>query len=76
MVQTVRTGPQQTGGKDMAENDHSPGRQAILRGLIIGGSLGMIAGWFGIDPARAFFLGTACGLLAGLTRLLADRRKK
>jgi len=59
----------------MADNNHSAGREAILRGLIIGGSLGMMAGWFGMDPARAFFLGTACGLLAGVTKSLTDRRK-
>ena len=58
----------------MADNNSS-GREAVMRGLLIGGSLGMIAGWFGMAPARAICLGTACGLLAGLTKSFTDRRK-
>lgn len=46
----------------------------VLRGLLIGGSIGMIAGWFGMDVGRALALGLICGLAAGLTKRHLDKR--
>ncbi len=46
-----------------------------VRGIILGGSVGLIATWFGMDPIRALFLGILCGLLAVLTRMAAQKRK-
>jgi uncharacterized protein YqgC (DUF456 family) len=48
----------------------------IGKGIILGASVGLIAGWFGMLPARALVLGVVCGLLAGVTKLLIDRRKR
>lgn len=39
----------------------------MVRGILLGGSLGVIAGWLFIDMARGLFLGMLCGALAGLT---------
>lgn len=41
--------------------------QSLYKGVLVGGSLGVLAGIFVIDPPRAFFLGVGCGLLAGWT---------
>jgi hypothetical protein len=51
---------------------NSPGH-AILRGILIGGSIGMIAGWFGYQPVKAFFMGMICGIFAAATKIFADR---
>lgn len=48
----------------------------VLRGLLIGGSVGMIAGWFGYDPGQALALGLISGLFAGLTKRWMDKKKK
>ncbi|GAB6175389.1 hypothetical protein JCM16814_02800 [Desulfobaculum senezii] len=51
-------------------------KEALFRGVLIGGALGVIATFaFHFDPPRAFFLGVTGGLLAGLTRYLITRRK-
>jgi ABC-type dipeptide/oligopeptide/nickel transport system permease subunit len=50
--------------------------QAVMRGLILGGSIGLIAGWFGIHPLRALMTGFVCGILAGLTKYKLDQKKK
>ena len=50
-------------------------KQAVMRGIIMGGSIGLIAGWFGMHPPRALLLGLVCGLLAGVTKALVDRKK-
>jgi ABC-type uncharacterized transport system permease subunit len=50
-------------------------KQAVMRGIIMGGSIGLIAGWFGMNPPRALLLGLVCGLLAGVTKALVDRKK-
>ncbi|MFW5730950.1 MAG: hypothetical protein ACOCPN_03765 [Desulfonatronovibrionaceae bacterium] len=47
----------------------------VIRGIILGGSVGLMASWFGFDPARALLLGMLCGLLAALTRTAALRKK-
>lgn len=46
---------------------------AIMRGVIIGGSIGMIASWFGYEPVKAFFMGIVSGIFAALTKIMADR---
>lgn len=51
-------------------------RQILLRGVLVGGALGMMARWFGYEPAKAFFLAVICGLLAAGTRILLLRRTK
>lgn len=60
-------------------NDQAPHNtpgHAILRGILVGGSIGMIASWFGYEPVKAFFLGIICGVLAAGTRIMADRLRK
>lgn len=46
-----------------------------VRGIILGGSVGLIATWFGMDPIRALFFGILCGLLAVLTRMVVQKKK-
>ena len=60
----------------MAEATPPHGFEAgpVLRGVLIGGSIGMIAGWFGFDMGRALALGLICGLAAGLTKRHLDKR--
>lgn len=55
----------------------SPGLSHAVRGILVGGALGVIAVLLGIwdDMPRALFLGGIGGLLAGLT-LARIRRKK
>lgn len=55
--------------------ENSPSH-AILRGILIGGSIGMIASWFGYEPAKAFFMGIFCGIFAAATKVFADRLRK
>lgn len=40
----------------------------ILKGLFLGSSFGLIAGWFGMPALSTFILGSTAGLLAGLTK--------
>ena len=35
----------------------------------MGGSIGMIASWFGYEPVKAFFMGISCGIFAAATRI-------
>jgi uncharacterized membrane protein YeaQ/YmgE (transglycosylase-associated protein family) len=56
-------------------NENTPSH-AVMRGVIVGGSIGMIASWFGYEPGKAFFLGIICGILAAFTRIMADRFRK
>ncbi len=46
----------------------------LARGILIGGSFGIIGGWLFLDFRRGLFLGMLCGALAGLT--YAARRSK
>ncbi|OIO01566.1 MAG: hypothetical protein AUJ49_07505 [Desulfovibrionaceae bacterium CG1_02_65_16] len=51
----------------------------LARGIIIGGSLGVIAGWLipGVDMGRMLGLGLLCGCLAGVTmKNRADRKRR
>lgn len=57
---------------DERTKENSPGH-AILRGILIGGSIGMIASWFGYEPIKAFFMGIICGIFAAATKIFADK---
>ncbi|WP_169727833.1 hypothetical protein [Desulfovibrio inopinatus] len=46
---------------------------ALVKGLMIGGSVGVIGGLFFLDMRRAFVLGLIAGFFAALTRLRMDR---
>jgi len=49
----------------------------LARGILIGGSLGVFAGWLipGAQMGRMVFLGLLCGCLAGVTlKNRADRK--
>lgn len=48
-------------------NNTTKGLHPLIRGAVIGGSIGLMAVWFGMDPARSFFLGIGCGLLGAFT---------
>lgn len=52
-------------------------RDAIFRGILTGGALGVIATFaFNMDPPRAFFIGVFAGILAGATKYKIDQRKR
>lgn len=58
-------------------NDMPKGLHPLVRGAIIGGSIGIMAVWFGMDPVRSFFLGIGCGLLGAYTaHQIQQKRKK
>ena len=50
--------------------------EMLARGILIGGSIGAVAGLFGMDPARALLLGLGAGFLAGLTRYKLQKKRK
>ena len=51
-------------------------QQAIFRGILIGGALGVIATFaLGMSPPRAFFLGVVAGVFAGVTRYKIEQRR-
>lgn len=39
----------------MKEQQEQGASHVVLRGILIGGSIGMMASWFGYEPAKAFF---------------------
>ena len=47
-----------------------------MRGVIVGGSIGMIASWFGYEPVKAFFMGIFCGIFAAATKIMADKLRQ
>ncbi|EFL49654.1 conserved hypothetical protein [Solidesulfovibrio fructosivorans JJ]] len=49
---------------------------ALKRGLIIGGSIGVIGGLFFMDIRRGLILGLVGGFFAVLTRRAIDKRRK
>jgi hypothetical protein len=57
-------------------NEQKSPTEPIVHGVILGGSIGLIGGWFGMDPGRAVLLGLICGFLAGWTKYQLDRRRK
>ncbi len=47
----------------------------MARGILVGGSVGAIAGWFFMDIQRALLLGMLVGCIAGLTmKNVRDKR--
>jgi len=74
---------QKPGGEDMSltpEDKRFAGTLNYLaRGIIIGGSVAVIAGWFipGVEMGRMLGLGLLCGCLAGVTmKNMHDRKAK
>lgn len=52
-------------------------KEALFRGVLIGGAFGIIATYvLHMDPPRAFFLGVVGGLLAGVTKYKIDQKRK
>lgn len=52
------------------------GLHPLVRGAIIGGSIGLMSVWFGLDPIRALFLGIGSGLLGAFTAHGIQRKRK
>lgn len=51
-------------------------KQAIFRGIMIGGALGIMATYIlHWDPPRAFAGGIVAGFLAGVTRYFIDQKR-
>ncbi|SDN79951.1 hypothetical protein SAMN04488516_10756 [Desulfonauticus submarinus] len=50
--------------------------EVLFRAVILGASIGLIASWFGLDPARSLALGVFSGFFAGLTRVFILKNKK
>ncbi|WP_319759481.1 hypothetical protein [Maridesulfovibrio sp.] len=49
--------------------------ESVARGILVGGSIGAIAGWFFMDLQRALLLGMLVGCVAGLTmKRVRDKR--
>lgn len=57
-------------------NEPPKGLPPLVRGAIIGGSIGLMATWFGLDPARSLFLGIFCGLLGAFTAHRIQQKRK
>lgn len=52
-------------------------KDALFRGIMIGGSLGILATFIlQWDPPRAFAFGVVAGFFAGLTKYTIENRKK
>ena len=47
----------------------------IVRGILIGGAIGLMASWFGYPALFAMGLGMVGGFLAGVTRYVLERRR-
>jgi len=47
----------------------------IVRGILIGGAIGLMASWFGYPGLFALGLGMIAGFLAGVTRYILEKRK-
>ncbi len=48
---------------------------SLAKGIIAGGALGAMAGWFVMDFGKALFLGLFCGFLAGATHRFIQKRR-
>jgi hypothetical protein len=59
----------------MNDNKRNTIVSAMGRGILLGGSVGLIASWMGMPLQRAFFLGVLGGVLAGLTKALVDKSR-
>ena len=61
----------------MSNESQNKGLPPVVRGAIVGGSIGLMATWFGVDVGRALFYGIVCGLLAAYTaQKIQEKRKK
>lgn len=49
---------------------------ALVRGIMVGGSVGVLGGIFFTDMRRGFVLGLIGGFFAAVTKLAMDNRKK
>ncbi|MDK2956003.1 MAG: hypothetical protein PWQ57_1499 [Desulfovibrionales bacterium] len=58
------------------ETDLEKTLDALAKGILAGGALGAVAGWFFMDFSRALLLGLVCGFLAGATHRLHQKRKE
>ena len=47
----------------------------IVRGILIGGAIGLMASWFGYPAMFSLGLGMIAGFLAGVTRYCMERRR-
>lgn len=47
----------------------------IVRGILIGGAIGLMASWFGYPAMFALGLGMIAGFLAGITRYMIEKRR-
>ncbi|NLY41808.1 MAG: hypothetical protein GX055_09335 [Desulfovibrionales bacterium] len=57
----------------MKERQEQGAGHVVLRGILIGGSIGMMASWFGYAPAKAFFFGIFSGIFAAVTKIMAEK---
>ncbi len=49
---------------------------ALVKGILVGGSVGVLGGIFFLDMRRGFTLGLIAGFFAAVTKLAMDNRKK
>ncbi len=59
----------------MSENKRQDFWDALKRGLLIGGAVGVIGGIFFMDIRRGLILGLVAGFFAALTRRAIDKRR-
>ena len=62
-----------TTGVGMKEQQDQSSSHVVLRGILVGGSIGMMASWFGYEPSKAFFFGIVSGIFAAVTKILAEK---
>jgi hypothetical protein len=56
-------------------NNRQAFKEALKRGLLIGGAVGVLGGLFFMDIRRGLVLGLVGGFFAVLTRWFVDKRK-
>ena len=59
----------------MSESGRQDFKEALKRGLLIGGAIGVLGGLFFMDARRGLILGLVGGFFAVLTRRVIDKRK-
>lgn len=72
-----QTGPVEDQGLSPEDKRFAGTLNYLARGIIIGGSLAVMAGWLipGMDMGRMLGLGLLCGCLAGVTMKNVHDRK-
>jgi hypothetical protein len=60
----------------LKDYDQGEVTEALARGIMIGGSVGVLGGMFFLDLRRALALGLISGFFAALTRLKMQKRKR